>query len=289
MARKTDRKTQKRKGKERRETGRRALSAVFKAFLRLSVAVAVIGIMGFGANAGYEAAVDRRYFDVKEIEITGLKHLKKETIQKLMGPVAGRNTFEVDLEKMGRGVERHPWIARVEIRRELPSRLVVRVTERRPVAIADLGSPWLIDKDGVLLKKVDDADHHRKDLPELKGLEPPSEGIKPGAVASPAGVAVALEAMKNLEGYRLFGRSSIRGVDLSRPDRLEFFFAGSDTRIITPEGWWTDEVERLRVVDYLLRKEKREIESINLIFTNKVIVTYPKASGRGGGSRHVQG
>jgi len=251
-------------------------SFVFKTMLWAPLTVAVMALLAYGANAGYEAAVRGHYLDVKEVEITGLSVVREENVKKLMGSVLGRNTLELDLEKIGDRIQAHPWIRNVEVRRELPSRLLINVAERRPVAIADIGSMWLVDEDGVLLLKIESAAVWG--LPVLTGIQAPEGEAALGATIDPDSVGVALSALSELDGYSLFGKNPIGGVNFSDGERLEIFFKDTPTRVLTLRNGWTDEAERLRVVDYILRKKEEPVKTINLMFADKVIVTYPSAS-----------
>lgn len=260
--------------------GKRRLITAMRAALRLAMALAVIALMAFGANAGYEAAVDRGYFEVKRIEVTGLSVVSEESVKELIGPVIGRNTFDLDLKKAGGRIKAHPWIKTVEMRRELPSALAVRVVERRPVGVADLGEHWLVDEDGVLLREVEEGKVWG--LPVLKGLDFKGDP-HPGAAVDAFAVREAMYVLEKLGGYKLMGKKKIAGVDVSPGGGLEVFFDGSETRLIAPRSSWTDETDRLRVVDHILRKKDERVKAIDLTFADKVIVTRPDASAGYGG------
>lgn len=259
-------------GKSAAALKRRAAAAA-KAALWLSAAAAVIGLAAFGASAGYEAAVRKDYFDVRNVELSGLSILSEKYVNELVGPVIGENSFDVDIEAIGERMRGRPWIKSVNIRRRLPSTLAVDVVERRPAAVAVFDGGWLMDGDGVLLAETPEG--QTWGFPVISGLRPPEGGPRPGAAADPSTVKAALSAMGRLEGFRLFGKHRIAGVDVSKADRMTILFKGTNTRVSAPRGPWTDEAERLLVVDHILRKKETRPASINLMFADKVIVTYP--------------
>ena len=70
-------------------------------------------------------------------------------------PVAdGANIFSTHLGTLERALAADPWLARVSVQRELPHTLVVRVVERVPVAIVELGGLYLVDAKGTPFKRL---------------------------------------------------------------------------------------------------------------------------------------
>src|SRR6185436_5239427 len=70
----------------------------------------------------------------------------------------------VDTDVVAARLARHPWIASARVRRELPSALVIDVTERRAAAVAAMGGTggglYLVDETGRPFKRatLDEAD-----------------------------------------------------------------------------------------------------------------------------------
>lgn len=84
-------------------------------------------------------------------------------------PKTGTNIFRISLEAMRRKVETLSWVHTATITRILPHELVVHISERTPIAYANMaGQVSLIDEDGMLLEKTGGAGF---DLPVVYGLE----------------------------------------------------------------------------------------------------------------------
>lgn len=261
--------TQSRKSSAQRP---RETSLLGKLIFRFVITVAVVVISGFGASKGYEAAVDQHYFDVKEIIIAGHNTVKKETIAELMGPTLGKNIFTLDLMRMGKNLESYPWIEKVEIRRDLPSTITVRVKERQPAAILSAGgASWVVDTGGAIIRQI--AAGEDLGLPALTGIKVNAEKIKPGMVLDISSLKPAFDAIAMVSEYRLLGKNPVLGVDLSVKDQLGVFFRDSEARVILPRQGWTDEMDRLKTVDHILRNKGEQFQTINLMFPDKVIVT----------------
>ncbi len=251
---------------------------LFKSIFKIVLAFFVVAISAVAANAGYTAALNRHYFDVKEVAMHNVHILPKSEIEKLMGKVMGQNIFELDLEEIGRKIESHPWISDVQIKRDIPSRLTVIVKEREPVALAKIGRTlWLVDGEGVQLKTV--TNRSRFSMPIIDGM---SGGRKMGDLVDTSKMRIANEVLEQMKGYRLFGLSAIDRIDVGQKDLARIYFKDASIVVITPDHDWNDELERLLTVDYILRKNgnKNGIDSINLRFADRVIVSYKQTKKR---------
>ncbi len=234
----------------------------------------LLGGVGFGAMVGYEAATKSEYLTVSAVRIVGNGEVTKEEIEKGLTAILGRQILELDLDELGEALASHPWIEKVNVRRDLPDRLTVEVTERRPVAgIVSGARRWLVDAHGVLL----DARAVEADDPfavvTVRGVVLPKEA-KPGDYIDPSVFDPAVKVGRRLGGYKLLGIGGLASVDVARPDRLDLTFTGLTAVVAAPRGAWRDELARLATVDYLLRHKRADVDRINLLFDGKVVVTF---------------
>lgn len=89
----------------------------------------------------------------------------------------GTTIWGVDLDRITAGVQRHPWVERVEAERRLPNTVVVRVEEYAPVALLSFDDGlYYIDDSGVPFLKADSAD---LDHPVLTGIDAALERAHP--------------------------------------------------------------------------------------------------------------
>jgi len=273
----------KKPAKARKAVGR----AVITWLKYLAVAMSFI-LLAFGANAGYEAAVKEWYFAVTEVRVEGLSSAQERAIRKLIGPVEGSNSLTLNMRQIGERLLTHPWIESVDMRRELPATLVAVVRERVPVFIAVFGSgAWMMDGKGRLIEKVDSPE--QISMPILTGVKV-KNGAAPGAGASVdrAVADAALMALDKMGGYKLMGKYSLRGLDFAEPGVVKAMFMYTEACVRLPALKWTDEMERLVTVDHILRIRPGQTPSLSLLFTNKVIASYPARARAiiGGGETH---
>ncbi len=75
------------------------------------------------------------YFLIREVKVDAGARVSAAWMQANLAPLVGRHVLAVSLEGVRRRLSAHPWVASVELRRELPDRLRVSVVERQPVAL----------------------------------------------------------------------------------------------------------------------------------------------------------
>ena len=139
--------------------------------------VALLAAGGWAAWAGTRGLVRRLFaendaFQIRElvVESTG-EVLKPEAVVAYLRLQRGQNLLGVDIARLRRDLEILPVVERAEIGRELPCRLVIRITERTPVAslVAGAGpTRYQVDARGVVM---DLLSMHRLSAIQRKTLE----------------------------------------------------------------------------------------------------------------------
>ena len=110
-----------------------------------------------------------------DIVVTGNHFVSREEVLGALGlPLTGNiktgtNVFRMSLDVRRRGVETLPWVHTAAVTRVMPHGLLVHITERTPVAYANVtGRVSLVDDEGMLLEKPDNGVF---DFPVIYGLE----------------------------------------------------------------------------------------------------------------------
>jgi cell division protein FtsQ len=173
-----------------------ALRVLSKAALALAVIVAVV----WGGRLAIQHVIVSPRFQLRAVEVTvgggaTPARITREEVLELAGVAEGDHLLQIDTDAVAATLARHPWVARVRVRRQLPAALVIEVTERRAVAAAALGALYLIDERGHPFK--------RATMEEADGLAVVT-GIARAQYAAKAEVAEAAfrEALALLDEYR---------------------------------------------------------------------------------------
>ncbi len=169
-------------------------------------APALVGVAMLSAFAG-AAAISHSWittsprFAISSIEVRGTRVLDRAEALALLPVHLGDNMFAADTRTLERSLAAHPWVARVEVHRELPRTLVATITERTAPAVVDLGGLYLVDPAGIPFKRVSmegdasDADAAAEAADDLTALDAATaeadEGAEGPATASAAPAAAA--------------------------------------------------------------------------------------------------
>jgi cell division protein FtsQ len=213
---------------------------------------AVLTLLGAGALAGvglglvvlYYHLLTSPYFCIKEnsnIEIEGARRLTPELILKQAGLEPGLSLLALKPSQVERNLLAYSWIGQAECTRKWPDRLVLRIKEREPVALVQLGDLSYVDRQGRLFKPSPGDPH---DFPVLTGLTEEdfvqTEGMVPEVLAQAFKLLDILKQTPpplNLEnvsevhvdkerGYTLYANGLGAAVDLGLndyPEKLQKF------------------------------------------------------------------
>jgi len=146
--------------------------AITWGMLGLGAAVALIILQAFGvpAMAGNQIAraVGDAGFEVKRVELTGIKHMDRLTVYAIAFDQHSMAMPQVDLEAVRAKLLRYGWVEDARVSRRLPDTLVVDIVERTPAAVWQYqGRLRLVDASGVVLEDV--SGEATPDLPLLIG------------------------------------------------------------------------------------------------------------------------
>ncbi len=128
----------------RREVGETKARSGLARSLALLLALAVL--------AGVVWLFQSPHLSVRDVRIEGAGRSDAAALANSAGAVEGRPMILVDAGGVTEAIEADPWVAEVEVERRWPDIIVVRVTERIPVAWVLAEGSWnLVDASGVVL------------------------------------------------------------------------------------------------------------------------------------------
>ena len=97
------------------------------------------------------------YFLIKNIEVEGNTYYTKSEIISLADAKTGNNIiFDAEIKQMEENLEKNPFFKIIEIKRKLPSTIVIRVEERQQMAAIQFGDKYIVmDDEGVILRMTE--------------------------------------------------------------------------------------------------------------------------------------
>jgi cell division protein FtsQ len=109
--------------------------------------------------------------DINNIEIEGAKRLSRSLVLEQSKVGSGVSLLAIRPGQVERALMTHPWIAKAEVSRKWPHSLHLRIQERDPVALVQLGIELLyMDRQGMIFKPLSPGDPHN--FPVITGLTP---------------------------------------------------------------------------------------------------------------------
>jgi cell division protein FtsQ len=164
----------------------------------LSAATTILGIGGVCAASFAIAWSAHRYvtrstrFAVTQIDVVGAERRPMDGVVAESGLTLGTNIFSVDVDATRSRILSDPWIADASVSRKLPGTLIVRVVERKAVALVAAGDLFLAAADGSPFKRLEAVDS--VDLPIVTGVRAEDFAEDPAGAARTVRRAIDLAA-----------------------------------------------------------------------------------------------
>lgn len=143
-------------------------SGMRRALISIQIAAA-IGAALVGAYLLTERFAIPNRFRIASIEVKGNKFLSEGEVREMLGPAMGSNLISADLDGLRANLAASPWVGGAIVRRKLPDTLLVDVTERFPVALAETDQLYVMDSSGELIDLLGPRTAGF-DLPVIRGL-----------------------------------------------------------------------------------------------------------------------
>jgi len=148
-----------------RRRSRRILVEIGKTVLLIACVMVIASLLIFG----YNFIIVSPYFQMKETLVRGTERLQSDVVIELTGLKPSQNLLMTNLGAVARKVKTNPWVKEVSVRRDFPDRLVIEVTERKPVALIERGDGlYFIERDGTAFEKIGSGE--KTELPVLTGF-----------------------------------------------------------------------------------------------------------------------
>ncbi len=222
-------------------------------------------------------------FAIARITIETDGALTPQQVQRFAGVRVGQNIFSVDLREAQRNLELIPQVQRVEIRRELPQRLVIRVSERIAVARLQSSSRQLsdavfyVDRAGVVMKpiRLDDGTVLQplaaRTLPLLTGAA--LADVRVGRAVESDQMRRALVLLDALEQSGAGAAMEVEQIDLSKLHHLTLTTKQRMTVRFDVQDF-RPQLRRLNAILAWAQQHQRAVASVDLTVNRGVPVSF---------------
>ena len=106
-----------------------------KLLIKAVILLILLPGLGFGAKRIYHRLCQCDFFQITAVRIDGNRMTSKEQIAALSRVDIHSNLLAINAVQVQSLLESHPWIAKAEVIRDWPNRLLIQVKEKIPVAL----------------------------------------------------------------------------------------------------------------------------------------------------------
>jgi cell division protein FtsQ len=218
-----------------------------------------LGGLGFlaalmaGLYFGYRWTTTTDAFALEEIRVEGNERLSYGDVL-LAGKVRlGQNCLGLNVSRVEALLAKNPWVENVSVRRELPGRLIVNITEKKPAYwIRRGGILYYADESGELIVAVSPADF--RSLPVLD--------VDSAAQPHIAEIPEMLETLRR--GGLPLSSTALAWIRLSGAGQAEMFLDDANLTLTFALEDWTSELRLVRAVSMDLRR-RGEMDGVRRI------------------------
>jgi cell division protein FtsQ len=211
--------------------GRRFVSAL-RTLGRIGAFLAMIALL----LSVFVYAYTSERFNLRKVTFYGCSEVNPKRLEKIIRQDFPSNILKIDLRKLKERLEKETWVQQVEIRRILPSELVIYVQERVPSVILEMqGELMIADKDGRMLDKYEPR-YGRLDVPVFKGVLGKSmESYRMEQQENSARIGQALTLLSEIESGCPMHSRSISEIDISDRNNLKILLVDDTAEIYLGE------------------------------------------------------
>lgn len=242
---------------------------------RVFLVAAVVYLAVYAYHSALDPARAGNYFELRSVDVQGSLHLDKEALGHLVRRTVPSNILSINLDHVREIVETETWVRRATVRRKLPGRLLIYVTERKPEAVAAIdGALYVVDKEGVTLDSFGAA-YRQLDGPIVKGLH---NSARENAVeANRRRMQLYLEVIADLAGppNRL---DSISEIDVTQPSRVAVVPKEEPVPVFLGSGRFRARYETFlsqKEVYYRIKEQHGSVEYVDVTYDQKIIFHTP--------------
>jgi cell division protein FtsQ len=214
-------------------------------------------------------------FNLRTVTIHGCKASSPRALESIVREGFPVNVLRINLHQLKARLEKQPWVKRVEIRRILPSDLIIYVQERTPSAILEFHNELMIaDQDGIMLDRYDPK-YGKLDVPVFKGvMGEDADSYSLYQAENSERIRRGLQMLSEIEAGSPRESKKISEVDISDPENLKVLLVDDTAEVFLGEKDYQKRFNALmeNMKQYQdLKNQFSEIESIDLRVEGNII------------------
>ena len=250
------------KKKSKRRWKLKVLIGVMIMACGMGLALSPIGKkIGLGVQRGWHQVTERAHWQLDQVVVEGHKRTDKAALMKVLHIQQGQKMNTISLNEVRQKLLHLPWIKEAVVERHLPDKLVIRITEKVPVAL------W---QNNQVYQPLDEKGNPIRDDKLL-----PSNLILVVGPDAPEHTLSLLAALEKVPRVSALTRSAVR-VERRRWN-LHLLDAETGLEVMLPEVDFEAALKRLEYQDQQENLLKKNLQAIDMRLKDRIIV-HPKKS-----------
>lgn len=225
-----------------------------------------VGQTGISMCQGtWDIITERAHWQLNQVIVEGHKRTDTKAILNALNISQGQNMNTISLEKARQNLLNLPWIKQAAIERHLPDTLVIRITEKTPIAL------WQNNQN---YQPLDEMGHPIKDDKLL-----PVDLILVVGADAPENTLTLLSALEQVPDINTLVRSAVR-IEKRRWN-LHLMDAETGVEVMLPETDFDKALKRLEKQNEKEDLFKKNIEAIDVRLSDRIILHPKKVQKKG--------
>lgn len=209
------------------------ITRVFMAMIAMGMLIA----LGIALLYGYRWVTAHPYLALKDITVSGNSRLSNGVVLDLADIELGQNSLDLNLTEVENAIFANPWVAAAAIRRELPGRLVINITERVPEFWIRQGTGlYYADLHGKVI-----APMHPGEMDSLPVLD-----VAEGMYSGDTELSALLEMIRGPETP--FSMNQVAWVKVLGSRQVEVYLDGQKLALRMDLSGWQEQFRRIKAV-----------------------------------------
>ena len=214
-------------------------------------------------------------FTLRKVTFYGTKELDIRNLEFIVRHDFPANILHINLRQLQIRLEHETWAKRVEIRRVLPSELLIYIQERSPSVILEMNGKLMIaDDDGVLLDSYDSR-YGKLDVPVFTGvLGKNAESYRMNQAENAARISQGLRMLSEVEAGLPQYTLNISEVDISDKNNLKIVLVDDTAEVLLGDRDFLKRFQTLMSNKDQYRELKAQysdFKSVDLRFDGQII------------------
>lgn len=243
---------------KREDRERRIAEARKKRQVRMVLAIVLVGALAATTIALYRSQL----FDIRTVQVVGVEHLTADAIRARAAVPSDATLLRFPARNIERRLLSYAWVSDVQVTRDFPHTLRVRIVERKPAALVDTGKAfWIVDYQGMVLGEQ--SLEETTTLPIVRDI--PGLQLRAGRSSSSQILKNALEVLSGISAQL---RQKVRAVSAPSIDETTLLTTDNVEVIV---GHAVDLAKKDVIILKIMREQSGSVVTIDVRSTDRPV------------------